>query len=69
MLLHVICKKDIILNDKEGCKVRGHDHLTGEYRGCAHNVCNLNYEDYKIPVFFRNLKNYDAHLISNAHDV
>lgn len=35
-----------ILNDKKGCKVRDHNHLTSEYRGCAHNVCNINY-NYK----------------------
>ena len=65
-----ICNKEIKENDKKGCKVRDHDHLTGKYRGCAHNVCNLkyNYKDFKIPIFFHNLKNYDAHLIiSNAH--
>ena len=44
-----ICKKEIVLNDKKGCKVRDHNHYTGEYRGCAHKVCNLNYnyKDYK----------------------
>ena len=54
---------------KKGCKVRDHCHVTGKYRGCAHNVCNINfnYKDIKVPVFFHNLKNYDAHLIiSNA---
>ena len=65
-----ICNKEIKFNDTKGCKVRDHNHLTGEYRGCAHNVCNLNfnYKDFKIPIFFHNLKNYDAHLIiKNAH--
>ena len=38
-----ICEKEIKLNDKKGCKVRDHCHLTGKYRGCAHNVCNLNH--------------------------
>ena len=49
-----ICKKEIVANDKKGCKVRDHNHLNGEYRGCAHNACNLNYnyKNFKIPMFF-----------------
>ena len=46
-------------------KVRDHDHLTWEYRGAAHSKCNqqLRIDAYHtpIPVFFHNLKNYDAH--------
>ena len=30
-------------------KVRDHCHLTGKYRGAAHNQCNLN---YKLPKFY-----------------
>ena len=30
-------------------KVRDHCHLTGKFRGAAHEVCNLK---YKIPKFF-----------------
>ena len=33
-----ICKED--LNDD---KVRDHCHVTGRYRGAAHNSCNLKY--------------------------
>ena len=46
-------------------KVRDHCHLTGKYRGCAHDDCNLQFamRYYKIPVFLHNLKNYDDHLI------
>eukprot|EP01044_Picomonas_judraskeda_P046439 COSAG03_NODE_25918_length_262_cov_1.276074_1_plen_80_part_00 len=48
-------------------KVRDHDHLTGKYRGAAHNSCNLEEgkkrtRHYTIPVFFHNLKGYDSHL-------
>ena len=41
-----LCKKEIKPNDKKGCKVRDHCHLTGAYRGCAHKHCNLTY-NYK----------------------
>ena len=41
-------------------KVRDHDHLMGEYRGLAHNACNLNYhinpKKVKIPCIIHNLK-------------
>ena len=54
----------------KGDKVRDHDHLTGEYRGCAHNKCNLNWrldpKKYKLPVFFHNLRGYDSHLLVKA---
>ena len=45
--------------------VRDHCHFTGKYRGAAHVKCNLDYSFryFKIPVFFQNLKNYDAHLV------
>lgn len=56
-----ICQKPI--GDK--VKVRDHDHITGKYRGCAHQDCNVkfNYKYFKIPVFFHNLKGFDGHLI------
>ena len=65
-----LCSGEITDDDKKEGKVRDHCHITGKYRGCAHNVCNINYnhKNIKIPVFFHNLKNYDAHLIiSHAH--
>lgn len=44
-------------------RVRDHCHLTGTYRGAAHQYCNLNYRIRKqIPVFFHNLAGYDCHL-------
>ena len=57
------CKKSLG-NDK----VRDHDHLTGKYRGAAHNSCNLEEgkkrtRHFEIPVFFHNLKGYDSHMI------
>jgi hypothetical protein len=36
-------------------RVRDHCHVTGKYRGAAHNIC--------IPVVFHNLRGYDSHLI------
>jgi hypothetical protein len=55
-----ICEKELG-NDR----VRDHDHITSEYRGAAHENCNINYnyKGFKIPVIFHNLKGYDAHLI------
>ena len=57
------CNKE--LNDD---KVRDHCHLTGKFRGAAHNCCNINYnfKYIKIPTFFHNLKNYDSHLIISS---
>ena len=44
-------------------KVRDHCHLSGRYRGPAHNQCNLKYRRLTFtPVAFHNLTNYDAHL-------
>lgn len=57
-----ICEKRLISD-----RVRDHDHFTGEYKGAAHNECNLNYSiPKKILIFFHNLENYDSHLIINA---
>ena len=47
-------------------KVRDHDHLTGKYRGAAHNKCNRNCKQKSssfVPIFFHNLSGYDCHLI------
>ena len=51
----------------EDIKVRDHCHITGKYRGSAHQECNLqlrlNTEKIKIPVIFHNLRGYDSHFI------
>ena len=50
--------------------VRDHDHLTGKFRGAAHNACNLQWrldpKRYKLPIFFHNLRGYDSHLLVKA---
>ena len=45
-------------------KVRDHCHYTREFRGAAHNICNLRYKvQREIPVVLYNGSNYDYHLI------
>ena len=47
--------------------VRDHCHITGKFRGSAHQECNLKLrikpENLKIPVIFHNLHGYDSHFI------
>ena len=53
-------------NPLGGEKVRDHDHLTGKYRGAAHNICNINCKQRSssfVPIFFHNFSGYDCHLI------
>ena len=50
-----------------GDSVRDHCHITGEYRGTAHNTCNLKLRlNTSIPVVFHNLGAYDSHLLMQA---
>ena len=45
-------------------KGRGHCHYTGIYRGTAHYLCNLRYQEQRdIPVIIHNGSNYDFHLL------
>jgi len=44
-------------------RVRDHCHLSGKFRGAAHNSCNINYKVPKFfPVVLHNLSGYDCHL-------
>ena len=60
---HIYDKK---YTDKD-IRVRDHCHITGKYRGSAHQECNLklrvNPDEVKIPVIFHNLRGYDSHFI------
>ena len=61
-----ICNKKYREDDE---RVRDHCHITGKYRGSAHQSCNLKWqisaEKIQIPVVFHNLKGYDSHFIIN----
>ena len=58
-----LCEMEIENNNhiQRGCKVRDHCHMTGKYRGCAHNPCSLHFNIYilhlgvKTRVFLHNL--------------
>ena len=54
------CEKNI-----ESDKVRDHCHLSGNYKGPAHNVCSINVKQKDsnfIPFAFHNFSNYDCHM-------
>ena len=59
-----ICDKKYTEKD---IRVRDHCHITGKYRGSAHQECNLklriNPKEIKIPVIIHNLRGYDSHFI------
>ena len=49
-------------------RVKDHDHITGLFRGAAHQKCNLEFgvKNFNLPIFIHNLRNYDSHLIMQA---
>ena len=60
----IITKDEETRFTKEDVPVRDHCHVTGKYRGSAHNTCNRSFRLFnKIPIIFHNLKEYDGYLI------
>ena len=54
------CEREILSD-----KVRNHCHLTGKYRGPAHNTCNINVKQKDssfIPFAFHNFSKYVCHM-------
>ena len=57
-----ICEKPLWLDE-----VRDHEHVSGKFRGTAHDKCNLNHHPHhRIPIMIHNLRGYDLHLIVKA---
>ena len=74
--VHHTHRKDQKVKDCADCKtnnrskVRDHCHIEGTFRSAAHLECNLQYSiksnNWKLPVFFHNLRGYDGHLLLKA---
>lgn len=62
----LFCAEYLLVQDYKN-SVRNHCHITGKYRGAAHNQCNfkrkLNPKTVPIPVVAHNLKYHDVHLL------
>ena len=65
----LVCQESLI-REQFVDAVRDHCHITGRFRGAAHNACNLklrlNPKTTSIPVVFHNLRGYDSHLLMQA---
>ena len=54
-----ICNEELNVD-----KVRDHCHITGEFRGAAHNQCTLKLRiPTKLSIIFHNLEGYERHII------
>ena len=54
-----ICKQELNTD-----KVKDNCHVTGKFRGAAHNKCNLKLRiPRKLPLIFHYLQGYDRHII------
>ena len=62
-----LCEKEFKPEDvKKNPVVKDHCHLTGKFRGLAHNNCNLNTRKAHtsfVPILFHDYSGYDSHLI------
>ena len=62
-----VCDGALSPDDAKNPTVRDHDHITGAFRGAAHQNCNVKLRicahTHRIPVIFHNLKGYDGHHI------
>ncbi|KAL9958234.1 hypothetical protein ACROYT_G035222 [Oculina patagonica] len=65
-----LCCGQPLLRQNFKDSVKDHCHITGKYRGAAHNACNLKMrikpKTDQIPVVFHNLRGYDAHHLMQA---
>ena len=63
------CQKPLLQKNYRDA-LKDHCHITGKYRGAAHNACNLklriNPKTIPIPVVFHNLRGYDAYHLMQA---
>ena len=59
-----------LLKQNHKDSVKDHCHITGRYRGAAHNACHLKMrikpKTDPIPVMFHNLRGYNAHHLMQA---
>ena len=64
-----LCEKPLLQKNFRDA-VKDHCHITGRYRGAAHNECNLKMriksKTDQIPIVFHNLRGYDAHHLMQA---
>lgn len=59
-----------MVKSKNNMKVRDHDHMTNEYLGCAHDICNLRRKTFDfLPMYAHNFCGYDSHHILKNVDV
>lgn len=69
-ICHICGDKLTVVKSKKNIKVRDHDHMTGKYLGCAHDICNLRRKKFDyLPMYAHNFCGYDSHHILKNVDV